>query len=71
MDFEVSYSLDNEQQFWDGACRPRVQLRNESNCFAELDDIISADTKTHELIDNALRSYLRFTANFKGVMTFA
>ncbi|OCK99682.1 uncharacterized protein K441DRAFT_157431 [Cenococcum geophilum 1.58] len=49
MEFEVSYSLDNEQQFWD-----------------ELDDIVSASCQTHELIDNALRSYLSFTTKFKS-----
>ncbi|MCJ1471515.1 hypothetical protein MMC13_000155 [Lambiella insularis] len=49
MEFEVSYSLDNEQQFWD-----------------ELEDIVSVHCDTHELIDNALRAYLSFTANYKG-----
>ncbi|OCK81324.1 hypothetical protein K432DRAFT_425046 [Lepidopterella palustris CBS 459.81] len=48
MEFEVSYSLDNEQQFWD-----------------ELDDIVSANCESHELIDNALRLYLSFTTKFK------
>ncbi|TKA49880.1 hypothetical protein B0A49_11257 [Cryomyces minteri] len=48
MEFEVSYSLENEQQFWD-----------------ELDDITRAHCDTHEAIDNTLRSYLSFTANFK------
>ncbi|KAI9676920.1 MAG: hypothetical protein M1817_006759 [Caeruleum heppii] len=48
MEFEVSYSLDDEQQFWD-----------------ELDDIVSQRCETHELIDNALRSYLQFTSNFR------
>ncbi|KAL9118609.1 MAG: hypothetical protein Q9187_004842 [Circinaria calcarea] len=49
MEFEVSYSLDNEQQFWD-----------------ELDEIVSAHCQSHELIDNALRSYLSFTTNYRG-----
>ncbi|KAG7009038.1 cell surface mannoprotein [Physcia stellaris] len=49
MDFEVSYTLENEQQFWD-----------------ELDEIVSAHCETHELIDNALRSYLNFTTNYKA-----
>ncbi|OCL14078.1 hypothetical protein AOQ84DRAFT_331674 [Glonium stellatum] len=49
MEFEVSYNLDNEQQFWD-----------------ELEDIVSASCQTHELIDNALRSYLSFTTKFKS-----
>ncbi|MCJ1412417.1 hypothetical protein MMC19_006511 [Ptychographa xylographoides] len=49
MEFEVSYALENEQQFWD-----------------ELEDIVSAECGTHEeLIDNALRAYLSFTANYK------
>ncbi|KAJ8063819.1 hypothetical protein OCU04_007678 [Sclerotinia nivalis] len=46
--FEVAYTLDNEQQFWD-----------------EIDDIVSAKCASHQLIDNALRSYLQFTTNFK------
>ncbi|MCJ1256324.1 hypothetical protein MMC24_004145 [Lignoscripta atroalba] len=49
MEFEVSYSLDNEQQFWD-----------------ELDEILSTHCQSHALIDNALRSYLSFTTDFKG-----
>ncbi|KAL9603651.1 MAG: hypothetical protein Q9219_000970 [cf. Caloplaca sp. 3 TL-2023] len=49
MEFEVSYDLDNEQQFWD-----------------ELDDIVSAQCQTHGLIDDALRSYLTFIANYRG-----
>ncbi|KAL2057809.1 hypothetical protein ABVK25_002193 [Lepraria finkii] len=49
MEFEVSYTLDNEQQFWD-----------------ELDDIVTTECQSHELIDNALRSYLTFTTNYKG-----
>ncbi|KAI9850749.1 MAG: hypothetical protein M1838_005160 [Thelocarpon superellum] len=48
MEFEVSYSLENEQQFW-----------------AELDDIVSATCPSHALIDNALRSYLHFTSNYR------
>ncbi|KAL6721148.1 pre-rRNA processing [Lecanora helva] len=49
MEFEVSYTLDNEQQFWD-----------------ELDEIVSAECCSHQLIDNALRSYLTFTTDYKG-----
>jgi len=33
--------------------------------FPELDDIVSAKCPSHELIDNALRSYLHFTTKFK------
>ncbi|KAB8293158.1 hypothetical protein EYC80_007506 [Monilinia laxa] len=47
-EFEVAYTLDNEQQFWD-----------------EIDDIVSAKCASYQLIDNALRSYLHFTTNFK------
>ena len=32
----------------------------------ELDDIVSAKCATHESIDNALRSYLSFTTNYKS-----
>ncbi|KAH7063705.1 hypothetical protein B0J12DRAFT_643800 [Macrophomina phaseolina] len=47
MEFEVSYSLDNADQFWE-----------------ELDDILSARCDSHEAIDNTLRRYLSFAANF-------
>ncbi|KAF2177402.1 hypothetical protein K469DRAFT_677402 [Zopfia rhizophila CBS 207.26] len=49
MAFEVSYNLENEQQFWD-----------------ELDDIVSTRCHEHELIDNALRSYLNVTTSYKS-----
>ncbi|KAF2018344.1 hypothetical protein BU24DRAFT_421328 [Aaosphaeria arxii CBS 175.79] len=49
MAFEVSYNLENEQQFWD-----------------ELDDITSTRCQEHEIIDNALRSYLNVTTNYKS-----
>ncbi|QDS71375.1 hypothetical protein FKW77_002657 [Venturia effusa] len=34
--------------------------------WLELEDILSAQCQSHESIDNALRSYLAFTTNFKG-----
>lgn len=33
--------------------------------LSELEDIVSVDCQAHQLIDNALRSYLRFTTNFR------
>ena len=37
--------------------------------YLELEDIVSAECGTHEeLIDNALRAYLSFTANYKGML---
>jgi DNA primase large subunit len=33
--------------------------------FLELEDIVSSKCESHQLIDNALRSYLHFTTNFK------
>lgn len=36
-----------------------------ANCFLELDDIVTAQCPSHQLIDNALRSYLEFTTKFK------
>ena len=32
----------------------------------ELDEIVSVQCQEHEFIDNALRSYLAFTTNYKG-----
>ncbi|KAK3207271.1 hypothetical protein GRF29_103g394900 [Pseudopithomyces chartarum] len=51
MAFEVSYNLENEQQFWD-----------------ELDDIVSTrcHQHQHEIIDNALRSFLNVTTNYRS-----
>ncbi|KAI9797982.1 MAG: hypothetical protein M1833_005038 [Piccolia ochrophora] len=54
MEFEVSYSLDNEQQFWDEL---------EEIVSAPYRDHEQVD---NELIDNALRTYLQFTSKFKG-----
>ncbi|KAF2459596.1 hypothetical protein BDY21DRAFT_317723 [Lineolata rhizophorae] len=48
MELDVSYSLENEQQFWD-----------------ELEDIVTKKCDSHEVIDNALRTYLHFTTNFR------
>ncbi|MCJ1235595.1 hypothetical protein MMC14_003566 [Varicellaria rhodocarpa] len=41
-------------------------LDNEQQFWDELDEIVSVDCHSHELIDNALRSYLSFTTNYKG-----
>lgn len=69
MAFEVSYSLENEQQFWDGerapantptSARPRGLTRD-----IELDDIVSTRCQEHEIIDNSLRSFLNVTTNYK------
>ncbi|KAI9834259.1 MAG: hypothetical protein M1819_003097 [Sarea resinae] len=67
MEFEVSYSLDNEQQFWDGRSLLFVlkALSRLTSLSAELDDIVSVHCQTHELIDNALRLYLHFTTIYK------
>lgn len=71
MDLEVSYNLDNEQQFWEGMHlhppprKPRGYLLTYP-ALVELEDIVSAQCESHELIDNALRAYLSFTTNFKG-----
>ncbi|KAH8592242.1 hypothetical protein B0O99DRAFT_597291 [Bisporella sp. PMI_857] len=40
-------------------------LENEEQFWSELDDIVSANCPSHELIDNALRSYLHFTTKFR------
>lgn len=46
---DVSYHLDNEQQFWE-----------------ELEEIVSTDCgQDNGQIDNVLRSFLHFTANFR------
>ncbi|KAF2099984.1 hypothetical protein NA57DRAFT_37682 [Rhizodiscina lignyota] len=40
-------------------------LESAEQFWDELDDIVSAHAGSHETIDNALRSYLRFTSNYK------
>ncbi|CAL3971732.1 hypothetical protein PZA11_005031 [Diplocarpon coronariae] len=40
-------------------------LENEQQFWDELEDIVTANCPSHQLIDNALRSFLHFTANFK------
>ncbi|KAH7369906.1 hypothetical protein BKA65DRAFT_589356 [Rhexocercosporidium sp. MPI-PUGE-AT-0058] len=40
-------------------------LENEQQFWDELEDIVSATCPSHQLIDNALRSFLHFTTNFK------
>ncbi len=65
----MSYSLDDEQQFWDGISLLHTLLISDgiTDAPAELDDIVSTDCPSHALIDNALRSYLSFTTNYKGM----
>src|ERR1700710_712613 len=41
-------------------------LEDEAQFWAELEDILSAKCPTHQLIDNALRSYLHFTTTYKN-----
>ena len=48
MEQEITWRLDNVQDFWE-----------------ELDKIVTAPSDSHELIDDALRSYLAFAADFK------
>jgi hypothetical protein len=68
MAFEVSYSFENEQQFWDGERAgkhphqygPRGLIGD-----TELDDIVSTRCQEHEAIDNSLRAFLNVTTNYK------
>lgn len=72
MAFEVSYNLENEQQFWDGeqrlenphylCCRSQQQ---KLTSHIELDDIVSTRCHEEEVIDNSLRSYLNVTTNYR------
>ncbi|KAL8693161.1 MAG: hypothetical protein Q9218_001943, partial [Villophora microphyllina] len=54
------YSLDDYVFYFEPA---NADLGNE-----ELDDIVSAQCQTHGLIDDALRSYLAFTANYRDCL---
>ena len=72
MAFEVSYNLENEQQFWDGKGalmrRPHhAWCTLLTRCATELDDIVSTRCRQHdyEIIDNALRSFLNVTTNYR------
>jgi hypothetical protein len=64
----LEYTLESEQQFWDGNCAAALPAgaAAANDCWIpELDDIVSAKCPSHQLIDNALRTYLHFTTNFK------
>jgi len=66
MAFDVSYNLENEQQFWDGErvlCRRNPTTRL-TRC-AELDDIVSTRCRDEESIDNSLRAFLNVTTSYK------
>jgi len=41
-------------------------LEDAAQFWAELEDILSANCSSHQLIDNALRSYLHFTTTYKS-----
>lgn len=51
-------------------CKPASTNKPLDHCTdkprPELDDIVSAHCQSHDLIDNALRSYLTFTTQYKG-----
>ena len=47
-------------------CASTPSSRRMLTPIQELDEIVSVQCQEHELIDNALRSYLAFTANYKG-----
>lgn len=65
MDAEASYNLENEQQFWQGTRGSIDRLSIADIVWTELENIVSGPGDSHELIDNALRSYLTLTASFK------
>jgi hypothetical protein len=67
MAFEVSYSLENEQQFWDGERNsdPHQHQPRKLIGRVELDDIVTTRCQEHEIIDNSLRSFLNVTTNYK------
>lgn len=65
-EFVVSYSLENEQQFWDGTFYSICDIIHIPNTAgAELDDICSSHGATSESIDDVLRTYLSFTARYR------
>lgn len=66
MEFEVSYTLDDEQQFWDGMSSRVLYVFIQTECALELDDILSVRCNSPELIDQTLRSFLRFTSTYRG-----
>jgi hypothetical protein len=72
MDFEVSYDFENEQQLWDGRFRskpstlPNAYLQTNGAFFLELEEIVSRNCTTNDLIDDALRSYLNIATSSWG-----
>jgi len=69
MESEEAYSVEDEQQFWDGAYlfAFRPALFSDHAPQTELEECVSADCQTHGLIDNALRTFLSLTTTFRGI----
>lgn len=70
MDAETLDGLDNEQQFWDGMEFERMvtkmKLWVRTDVRTGIDSAVTKPSDTYELIDDALRSYLEFTAGHKS-----
>lgn len=53
-----------------GGARESLYADEDTLHLVELEDIVASPCETHELIDNALRSFLGFTTTFKSVLIF-
>lgn len=73
MDVDHDEAVETEEQFWDGQHgiasigKPYVN----TNANTELDDIVSTPCRTHDRIDDTLRTWLSFLATNKGILTGA
>jgi hypothetical protein len=72
MDLDVSYDFDNEEQVWEGVFYSRLDLCSTStNTFPlELDEVVSRDCPTHDLIDDALRSFFNIATSSRGTYAY-
>lgn len=63
--------IENEKHFWEGEVWHTTTDMgpNAHNISVELDTVLEAPCETHEDIDDALRSYIALTTQFKSEHT--
>ena len=64
----IAWRLDDvhqQEQFWQRTWTTMAARDSRLTCLTELEDIVTAPSNSHELIDNALRAYLALAATYK------
>lgn len=67
MDADASFAIETAEQFWKGSVSKQINMWffDHVNRILELDKVFEAPCETHEHIDDALRSFLSLTTQFK------